>query len=355
MSILSLSTENKDKLLQLIESLEEIFEKKDDLTQRAEPFVKRMNEITIEKAKLDEKTQKYDVTSFKSVTDASELSDLIVKSKQLDEEIKNINDSSKSLNVEFDAIINQENEVISKIKELVELASKENKEEVKSILVEKLGMNVLVIKPTVPDVLTTVDRSANEIINCQSDIVKSLSDIYFENSIEIAKKVDKDDFKLLEKYFIESKAQKEQSIDERLSFLQKDSSEKVEEKTVIEQPKVEIAVENNITEEPVENKEEEKTEEVQENTSNILSLDSILKQEDKVEATRVIDSNIIIIRDRFDISNSKVANSTKTKIENIKNNFKGTFVLPIIKSEIEPMVEVKPMDPITSFINPKAA
>ena len=355
MSILSLSTENKDKLLQLIESLEEIFEKKDNLTQRAEPFVKRMNEITIEKEKLNEKTQKYDVTNFKSVTDASELSDLIVKSKQLDEEIENINDSSKTLNVEFDAIINQENEIISKIEELFKMATKNQVEEFKSILIEKLGINVFVIKPTIPDVISVVDRNANEIINCQSDIVKSLSDIYFENSIEITKKVDRDDFKVLEKYFLDSKAQKEQSIDERLSFLQKDSNENKEEKAVVEQPKVEITVENNITEEPVENKEEEKTEVVQENTSNILSLDSILEQEDKVETNKVVDSNIIIIRDRFDNSNSKVANSNKTKIENIKNNFKGTFVLPIIKSEIEPMVEVKPMDPITSFINPKAA
>lgn len=355
MSILSLSTENKDKLLQLIESLEEIFEKKDDITQRAEPFVKRMNEITIEKVKLDEKTKKYDVTSFKSVTDASELSDLIVKSKQLDEEIENINESSKSLNIEFDVIINQENEVISKIKELVELASKEKIEENKSIFVEKLGISVFSIKPNIPDVISIVDRSTDEIINCQSDIVKSLSDVYFENSIEIAKKVDKDDFKLLEKYFLESKAQKEQSIDERLSFLQKDSSEKVEEKPVIEQPKVEIPVENNIIEETVEDNEEEKTEEVQENITNILSLDYILQQDNKIEPNKVIDSNIIIIKDRFDNSNSKVANSNKTKLKNIISNFKGTYVLPIIKSEIEPKVEVKPADPITSFINPKAA
>ena len=52
MSILSLSAENKDKLLQLIESLQEVFEQKDILTEKAEPYVRRMNEITIEKENL---------------------------------------------------------------------------------------------------------------------------------------------------------------------------------------------------------------------------------------------------------------------------------------------------------------
>lgn len=369
MSILSLSTENKDKLLQLIESLQEVFEQKDILIEKAEPFVNRMKEITLEKENLDKKSEKYDITNFKSTTDATDLSNIILKSKQLDEEINSINASSRSLNIEFDEIINQENEIISKIKELVELSTKNNDQIKESILVDKLGINVFVIKPNIPDVISVVDRGADEIINCEADIAKSLSEVYFENSIEITKKVDKDDFKELEKYFLASKEQKEQSIDERLAFIQKDNKVNDEEKTNVELvseilsrevPTQDIIIKS--TSEPIkldiisqEQEQDNKNNiEQSENKNTILSLDSIL-QENKNDESKAIDSNIIIIKDKFDNSHSKVANSNKEKLQNIINNFKGTFVLPIIKSEIVQNVGTKPVDPISNFINPKAA
>lgn len=353
MSILSLPI--PDEMTQKLDQLRKIFDEKEKLTKEAEIIIKNVDELENQKENLYKRAEKYASIEFKSQDEVKDFSDILIESMELNEKIGNKNDSSRELNEKFETIIEEENKIVSEIRELLKQASMENIEEVKSILVEKLGMSVFVIKPNIPDVLNVVDRSANEIINCEKNIVSSLSEIYFENSIIIPKKADKDYIKILKKYVSDSIAQQEQSIDERLSFLQKEPSEKVEEKQVVEQPKVEIPVENNNIQETVENKEEEKAEVVQENTSNILSLDSILSQDAKVETNAVIDSNIIIIKDRFDNSNSKVANSNKTKIENIKNNFKGTFVLPIIKSEIEPKVEVKPMDPITSFINPKAA
>ncbi len=404
MSILSLSTENKDKLLQLIQSLQEIFEQKDILTQKAEPFVKRMKEINAEKESLDKKSEKYNIADFKSTNDANELSNIILKSKQLDEEIEVINISSKSLNVEFNEIINQENEIVSKIKKLVELASKNNNQLNKSISVEKLGINVFVFRPGIPDIISIVDRDADEIINCEKDIVDSLSKVYFDNSIEIIKEIDKTDFKELEKYFLASKAQKEQSIDERLAFIQKNDDDKDEEKTKVEEisetikkevPKQDVVIEsmpktvnleipnqNVVVEQTKEtinpevivpNQEVNSTTSVVQNelqkNNNILSLDSILKEnkeeeakslesiteKNKTESVKVIDPNIIIIKSKFDNSHSKIANSNNEKIKNIINNFKGTFVLPIIKSEIISNVETQSLDPISSFINPKAA
>lgn len=367
MSILSLSTENKDKLLQLIESLQEVFEQKDSLMERAEPFVKRMNEIILEKESLDKKSEKYDATNFKSVADATDLSNIILKSKQLDEEIDSINASSKSLNIEFDEIINQENQIVSKIKELVELSSKNNVQFKEGIFVEKLGINVFVIRPSVPDVISVVDRESDEIINSGVDIVMLLSKVYFENSIEVPKNIDQDDFRELEKYFLVSKEQKEQSIDERLAFIQKNDNNvtSVQEKQKIEIVSEPVNLDDSIQTEIIESNPELRSLDTEtqddlnnegtENTkSNILSLDSILKK-NKNEDDKVIDVNIIIIEDRFDNSHSKVANSNKEKLQNIINNFKGTFAIPIIRTNITREVSKTPIDQIANFINPKAA
>lgn len=399
MGILSLSTENKDKLLQLIESLQEVFEQKDILAERAEPFVKRMNAITLEKETLDKKLEKYDATNFKSVADITDLSNIILKSKQLDDEIDNINESSKTLNIEFNEIINQENEIVSKIKELLELSSNNNNQINESILIEKLGINVLVFKPEVPDVVSVVDRGSDEIINCGADIVKSLSEVYFQNSIEVTKKVDKDDFKKLEKYFLACKMQKEQSIDERIAFIKKDNDIiDSEEKTKIEEEPISLNVStdseeiNSVPEiinydSPISTKKVEnsigvegeskieinsepknldmfvQSNEINDNINinepeaienNILSLDRILHEKSNKE-TEKKDLNIITIKNRFDNSYSKVANSNIEKLQNIINNFKGKFIVPIIKSEIANNIKTKPIDPISSFINPEAA
>lgn len=370
MSILSLSTENKDKLLQLIESLQEVFEQKDSLMERAEPFVKRMNEIILEKENLDKKSEKYDATNFKSVADATDLSNIILKSKQLDEEIDSINASSKSLNIEFDEIINQENEIVSKIKELVELASKNNEQLKEGTFVEKLGTNVFVIKPSVPDVISVVDRESDEIINSGVDIVMLLSKVYFANSIEVPKSIEKDDFKELEKYFLASKEQKEQSIDERLAFIQKNDNNvtSIQEKQKVEIVSEPVNLDDSIQTEMIESnselinpdtgtheiKDNFNTEETANMKSNILSLDSILKKNEN-DNDKVIDINIIIIEDRFDNSHSKVANSNKEKLQNIISNFKGSFTIPIIKTNITKEVSKIPIDQIANFINPKAA
>lgn len=379
MGLVTLSNNDRDELLQLSDSLDEIRAKKESIIEKIEPYYKRMEELLNEESILENQYEQLFINKeseeFKTNLDARKLSEIVTKQSEIEEEKENINIISKDLYEQLSEILSQEEDIVNKIKILVSETPKEK--ENTGIYVNTLGTTIQISDFQIDD-SDMVDLKSNEIIRCKYSIQNKITDSFSKNITSTSDKKTENDYSYyekLEKLFLENKTKSEVKTDESgISFVQRSyevKSDELDNNYVQTNQDIKLNEVDNNFEGPIQNdinirsnvepevNENEENTKIEDNSyNNVLPLDSILNDEVKLDnpsSENMLNNNIqdiinnnliqdipdnnslnnetkpseqvseVFINAPFNNQHSKVANTNRKKLGVIENNFKGTY------------------------------
>ncbi|MBP3635020.1 MAG: hypothetical protein J6J17_00985 [Bacilli bacterium] len=221
MELSKLSDEDIIMLLQLLASLEDIENAKRDLNENIKPHLDRMNEILSEETKLNEMYQVLidDRNSDDFKLNPEKLIDIVSKQKKLGEEKLKIDNISKGLYDELSEIVNQENEIISKIKLLID--ERNNVMYNNSKYISSLTSKVYIVGSPTFNEVEIIDRTLSEIISSIPSLIVHINDVYSRNSIVPIVDNEYSNYKKLEELYLENKSKSENDNNDGLVFLQR--------------------------------------------------------------------------------------------------------------------------------------
>ncbi len=250
MGLIELSNNDKDKLLQLSITLEEIRVRKQQIIEKIEPYYNRMNEIIDAEKSLEENYEQIfadkDNVEFKSELDANKLSDIISKQKDLEEEKFNIDLISRDFYEQLNEILLQEDEIVSKIKNLANESFKSKEEEKMGIYIDSLNTFVQISDIPVNNYYV-INREYDEIIRTNENTMSEISQYYSKNTTNVEDTEDMSYYEKLEKIYLENKIEeKDNSNTSEISFLTKDD-EKQDTTEVNDELPNDLNLENNVS------------------------------------------------------------------------------------------------------------
>ena len=288
MNISSLSIRDKRKLGELLEDLVDILNRKDSLIETADKEIDRMSVIDDMQTKLDVKSSEF--TSIATPIDAKELQGLVEKSDRLSSEKEEINLKSKQI---YDDIVELEDIEKSLMEEInnILFSSDKEKEEEKGIFIDSMNTNVCIIDKQIPENKDVVNDYKCEIINCNVDLIIEIAKLYRSNISKIVLAEEEYGFDELKEKVEKYKIDKNSSYDKQLELLR--SSFNVENTEVQEEKENEAVVEEKVAE-TTQNVESEKPilEPVKEDNIVVNSNNEVKQEEVQVEQPVVQEEKI---------------------------------------------------------------
>ena len=244
MNISSLSIQAKKRLIELLEDLFDIKKRKESLIKEADNEIDRMNVIINMQSKLDEKGTEF--TSILTPMDAKELQNLIEKSDKLSSEKEEINIKSKQIYDDLEELESIENSLMEEINDI--LSSTNQKEESKSIYVETLNTEVYIVDKKITEDIEKIDAEKCEIINCNIELIAEIAKSYRSHINKIVLETTENMFDELKEKVEKYKNDKNSSYDKQLELLRNTFNEQTNNEKEEIEVKDEPVKEENINE-----------------------------------------------------------------------------------------------------------
>ena len=219
MKISSLPTQTLKRLSELVEDLIDILNKEASIIKSSEIEVDRMEEIKSIQDKLDSKGSEFD--NISTPMDAKELHELIIKSDELSKEKSEINIKSKLLYEDLDELTLIKNNLKEEINKILKGNEIKKENDQVGIYVDSLNTNVYIIDGPLPNEIDKISPGLNEIINCNVELIKEISEIYNNNVNVILADKDEIYFEELKEKVEKYKTNKNNSEDKQLELLKK--------------------------------------------------------------------------------------------------------------------------------------
>ena len=314
MNISSLSIQAKKRLIELLEDLFDIKNRKESLIENADKEIDRMSKIDDMQSKLDEKGTEF--TSILTPMDARELQNLIEKSDKLSSEKEEINIKSKQIYDDLEELESIENSLMEEINDI--LSSTNQKEESKSIYVETLNTEVYIVDKKITENIEKIDAEKCEIINCNIELIAEIAKSYRSHINKIVLETTENMFDELKEKVEKYKNDKNSSYDKQLellrnSFNEQKNNEKeeievkdepVKEETINEtlsEPIVSQEISTTINEQPVINETLNNEPTIIDNNETAVSLEPVNLESNGVNELPIQNDNQVV-NENIDLS-----------------------------------------------------